>query len=160
MLDSIGGLYRAPGDESTAAFASIHGQRAQHFMRTAARLKQIAATYDVMIVVTNQVSDKPLDDQSRRAAAPWELNACRTNDDSIRVPSLGLAWGHCVNTRLLLTRRAVTTGSAMVNVAFSSGAPPHCEPVSWLRQMHVLWSPRLPAADVRFVVREDGVFAD
>lgn len=140
VIDSIGGLFRTPADDADATRAAAHGQRAQQLVRLAARLKQISHHYDIAIVVINQVTDKPLDEPRRRAAAPWELGACSTTDGATRVPALGLAWGSCVNTRLMLTRSRVDE---------AVGKPS--------RQLHVAWSPRLASSSVAFEVTDRGV---
>lgn len=110
VLDSVGGLYRAGADDSTSA----HWERAQHAMKVAARLKQLSSHFNVAVVVTNQVSDKPLDATRRRSAAPWELGVCGTpSGDSARVPALGSAWASCVNTRIMLTRKELAAGACI-----------------------------------------------
>ena len=140
VIDSIAGLYRTPAEGAAAPSAATHGQRAQHLVRLAARLKQISHHYDLAVVIINQVSDKPLDEPRRRAAAPWELGACGTADGGSRVPALGLAWGSCVNTRLMLTR---------TRAAEAVGTPS--------RHLHVAWSPRLADSSVAFEVTDRGV---
>lgn len=108
VLDSIAALCRTHGDDGTSSRASVTGERAGVLFKLAATLKALSDKYNVAVVVTNQVSDKPIDAHDREAAAPWELGACALPDGGgCRVPSLGMAWGHCVNTRLVLTRREV-----------------------------------------------------
>jgi DNA-repair protein XRCC3 len=129
----------------------MHGQRAQQLLRLAAKLKELAHKFDIATVVLNQVVDKPSDGQNRRTAAPWELGACGTPDGSMRVPALGLAWSSCVNTRLVLTRRA-----ASALMPESAAVAPYDS--MWRRHLHVAFSPRLPmGAEAPFWVREEGV---
>ena len=142
VIDSIGALYRTSADESAASRAAAHGQRAQLLMRLAARLKQISDRFDLAMIILNQVSDKPFDEQKRRDAAPWELGACGTPDGSARVPALGIAWGSCVNTRLVLTRHA--------HLAETGGE-------TFSRRLHVAWSPRVPEGSVAFEIQQRGV---
>jgi len=151
VIDSIGGVYRGQDEESAQSARTMHGQRAQQLLRLAAKLKELAHKFDIATVVLNQVVDKPSDGQNRRTAAPWELGACGTPDGSMRVPALGLAWSSCVNTRLVLTRRAA---SALIPES-GAGAPYDS---MWRRHLHVAFSPRLPmGAEAPFWVREEGV---
>ncbi len=152
VIDSIGGVFRGQADDENAQSArAMHGQRAQQLLRLAAKLKELAHKFDIATVVLNQVVDKPCDGLHRRTAAPWQLGACGMPDGSMRVPALGLAWSSCVNTRLVLTRRAA---SAFVpdcggGVAYDS---------TWCRHMHVAFSPRLAMGEeAPFWVREQGV---
>jgi DNA-repair protein XRCC3 len=159
VIDSVGGLYRTAADEAAAASgqqrASAQAERAQHLMRLAARLKQLSSQYSLAIVVTNQVSDKPLSSESRRTAAPWELGPCISSADgqSVRVPALGAAWACCVNTRIVLTRTPVlATGRE-----YESGGAGAGGRSSWHRQLHVAWSPRVAETSVAFEVRDEGL---
>lgn len=140
VIDSIGALYRLVAEESSAPRATAHGERAQHAMRLAARLKAISNDHNVTVVVTNQVSDKPLDQRSWRTAAAWERGPCAAPDrTSVRAPALGIAWSGCVNTRLVLTRQAAAADG------------------SWSRALHVAWSPRTCNTSVAFHVRDWGL---
>lgn len=154
VVDSIGGLYRTVADEAAAAGqqrGSAQAERAQHTMRLAARLKQVGSMHNVAVVVTNQVSDKPLDELSSRLAAPWELGPCSASPggSSLRVPALGASWASCVNTRLVLTR----TPGPNVGPNASTGGGTSC----WRRWLHVAWSPRVGETSVPFELREQGL---
>ena len=101
-----------------------------------------------------QVTDKPLDLVSTTSIDPWERQACGLPDGrGMRVPALGLAWAHCVNTRLLVTRRDMT-----MHLSCHEGDPEALHRTHTVRYLHVVWSPRLPHRSVRFEVREAGVF--
>ena len=145
IIDSVGALYRTVAEESDGARASAHGQRAQHLMRLAARLKQLSDKFNVAVVVTNQVSDKPLDARRRRIAAPWERGSCSLPDGSARVPALGMAWAHVfvahehawrTNTRLVLTRhhQIRTTHADADHRQLDGDEHSKCEGSSWHRQ--------------------------
>lgn len=158
VIDSVGALYRTVADEADGPRASAHGLRAQSLMRLAARLKELSDKFNVAVVVTNQVSDKPLDAQRRRTAAPWERGSCSMPDGSSRVPALGMAWGACVNTRLVLTRHqqgcaTLDTGSRQLE------GHEHSKPEvsSWHRQLHVAWSSRVPERTETFELRTRGL---
>jgi RecA/RadA recombinase len=186
VLDSIAALFRTSAEEALAAGHSAssraaHGDRAQQLMRLAARLKQISAQFNVAVVVTNQVTDKPLDARARLSAAPWELGAAVGGDgDAVRVPALGMAWSCCVNTRLLLSRHEAASAppppppsqpqhplppGKRARADERAGAEPfdptdqvEAEPPSaYVRHLQVAWSPRLPARRVGFELRERGL---
>ena len=149
VLDSIAALYRTHLDESMGR-AEQHGTRAQQLFGLAARLKRLSDEFNVAVVVTNQVTDKPLDAAAAVSVAPWERSACGLPDGGgMRVPALGTAWAHCSNTRLLLTRHAVWLGEG--------GLDSETRQTQTLRQLHVAWSPRLPNRSAHFEVREEGI---
>ena len=62
---------------------------------------------------------------------------------------------HCVNTRLVVTRREFASQPTHRPSDFDE--PPH-QQTHTVRQLHVAWSPRLPNQSTRFEVRADGVF--
>jgi len=97
-------------------------ERTRAMMAVAARLKQLSHRYDLAVLVTNQVTDKPAAAIDRHRLAPWESDASLAHGslhEGLRLPALGLSWANCVNTRLLLSRR---TRSAALP------APPHAVP--------------------------------
>ena len=148
VIDSIAGLHRGFPDEPTGVNTTgQYWQRTQQLLRLSARLKQLSETFCIAVVVTNQVTDKPLDNIQRRCAAQWELGPCGKPDGSMRVPALGLSWSFCVNTRIILTRHAV--GDGLSNLSHGGS--------DWHRALHVAWSPRMPEASVQFQVRNQGV---
>ena len=55
VLDSIAALFRTHLDESVSSRAEQHGARAQQLFATAARLKSLSDTFNVAVVVINQV---------------------------------------------------------------------------------------------------------
>lgn len=129
VLDSIAALFRIHGDDGCSRAKQL-GERAQQFFAISARLKAISDKFSVAVVVTNQdrsahlcsfdsmsqqshleqVTDKPMDCDWRSSLnmSAWELDACvLPGGNGVRVPALGVGWGHCVNTRLILTRQEV-----------------------------------------------------
>ena len=105
VLDSIGALFRTHGDDGGGTRAQQQGERTQQLFALAARLKYLSDRFNVAVVVTNQVTDRPLDALGLIGAPAYELGPCRLADgNSVRVPALGMSWSHCVNTRLILTR--------------------------------------------------------
>ena len=70
------------------------------------------------------MTDKPVDALGQMCAPGYELSACRLADgSSVRVPALGVGWAHCVNTRLILTRREVSCPILPAAQA-QAGSPP------------------------------------
>ena len=169
VLDSIGGVYRTSAEEAVAAAtatgsevpagtirAAAHGERAQHAMHLAARLKQLGAQYNLAVVIINQVSDKPIDEDRRRSCAPWELGVSGGSDrtaTAVKVPALGAAWSCCVNTRLVLTRTVIPGGGDGEHAVARGGSSSSC----WRRRLHIAWSPRCEEMSVPFEVHDSGL---
>jgi len=85
-------------------------------------VRQLSHRYDLAVITTNQVTDKPAEAIDEWRLAPWEHGASLTEGSlhqGLRLPALGISWANCVNTRLLLSRRATTVAVA---------APPHAVP--------------------------------
>jgi len=94
MQYSLAGLLR---HEYNTSSASEMKQRTQILFNLASRLKWISNTFNICIVVVNQVT------------ASFDTNlGC---PDSI--PSLGLAWSQCVNLRISLKRDTTAARSAV-----------------------------------------------
>ena len=107
--------------------------------------------------------------------SPAEMRACR-HESGLTVPTLGVTWTNCINSRIVLTRRDVAPPAAALEPRTHScrpvqGAPgnaiipfpdvhaPPADPASMaLRHLHVVLSPRLPGCGCPFVVRPDGVW--
>ncbi|KAL1518715.1 hypothetical protein AB1Y20_003002 [Prymnesium parvum] len=185
VLDSIGALFRHAGDDAGRSRASQQAERAQQLFAVAARLKSLSDRFNVAVVVTNQVTDKPLSASGLASAPAYERGACRLADGaSVRVPALGVGWAHCVNTRLILTRHEVSVPGAPsaaspvvvgglgakrkhsslewsddVRVGgWEESSQAYCSPsTSTTRTAHIAWSPRLPGRSMRFEVRDDGL---
>ena len=149
VLDSIAALFRATGREDDPR------ERTPTLLAYAARLKQLSETFNVAVVVTNQMSDKPLDALDATSGlgglSPAECRAY-VHERGLTVPALGLAWSACANARIVLTRRE--TGAPLARQPTDDGAAP---PPSAERCLHLVTSPRAAGAYVPFVVREDGV---
>uniref|UniRef100_A0A7S4ESE5 RecA family profile 1 domain-containing protein n=1 Tax=Chrysotila carterae TaxID=13221 RepID=A0A7S4ESE5_CHRCT len=140
VVDSFGALFRAV-DERGAAL-----ERSSQLIAHAHRLKQLSDDYDIAVVVTNEATDKPIEQIAAAAGdiaapslqslslvscnrpsvtvSPIEAKACCTSG-KMTLPALGLSWSSCINTRLFLTRREVYAPTPLARTAFqplSSGA--------------------------------------
>ena len=77
VVDSIAVPFRTLTEEMeqaggpAATSAAAYGERTSQLLLVAARLKQLSANASASVVVTNQVSDKPLDAADRRRTPPW-----------------------------------------------------------------------------------------
>jgi hypothetical protein len=139
----------------------------------ACAVTQISDEYDVAVIVTNQITDKPLSDAGLESLSPAEANACLHSSSGGRhswsVPALGLGWSLGVNTRLMLTRReaAGPRWDALASTALHGHQPHHADtefqqwqqqPVShFVRQLHVMFSPRMEYRWCPFEVCNDGI---
>ncbi|CAM6121456.1 unnamed protein product [Calypogeia fissa] len=109
VIDSIAALFRTDFDNRTISALTGRGNL---FFQISSKLKKLAEKYNLAIVVTNQVIDyfEPTEAPRRRDAAPGaSLAAVGTaavlfTSGRRVVPSLGILWAHCVNTRLFLSR--------------------------------------------------------
>ena len=99
VIDSIAGMFRGEYETKSSGDMAI---RTTLLFRFSSELKRIADTYNTRVVIVNQVTDGFRGDASV---------------DKDCVPALGLAWSHCVNKRLLLSRDARRAFSA------ADGAP-------------------------------------
>mmetsp|Transcript_11957 Transcript_11957/g.38044 ORF Transcript_11957/g.38044 Transcript_11957/m.38044 type:complete len:326 (-) Transcript_11957:271-1248(-) len=165
VIDSVAGLFRTSDEEGGSRAAAAY-ERSRQLLRLAARLRQLSDAFDVAVLVVNQVTDKPLDTPAAASVSAAEAEACLSGGgDSLRVPALGLSWSSSVNTRLLLTRHerpAATEAPPLPPYATHPGAAPVAEEgggggLTFAREMHVLFSPRLPHSSCRFEVRAEGV---
>jgi len=91
----------------------------------AARLKYLAESFRIPVLVTNQVttasgsaSERGADFAFQQADAASSSQRGRRVDSQL-VAALGTKWAHCVNTRLLLE---AAEGGRWVTVAKSAGA--------------------------------------
>ncbi|CAM6120406.1 unnamed protein product [Calypogeia fissa] len=143
VIDSIAALFRTDFDNRTISALTGRGNL---FFQISSKLKKLAEKYNLAIVVTNQVTDyfESTEAPRRRdAAAGASLAAVGTAEVLFTsgrrvVPSLGISWAHCVNTRLFLSRFDLSSNRI------------------W-RTMQVVFAPHLANVTCNFVVDADGV---
>lgn len=118
----------------------------------ACAVTQISDEYDVAVIVTNQITDKPLSDVGLDSLSPAEENAYLHSSSNGRhswsVPALGLGWSLGVNTRLMLTRREAA-GPRLD--ALTATALHHCQP--YHQHQHGTYT--LPSTDTRFEPQQE-----
>mmetsp|Transcript_22250 Transcript_22250/g.69242 ORF Transcript_22250/g.69242 Transcript_22250/m.69242 type:complete len:148 (-) Transcript_22250:52-495(-) len=117
--------------------------RTEALMAIAGKLKALASRYNLAVVVTNHVVDvmdaEPGDPQRAPPTQVGHLGVMMTSRRRV-VPSLGLAWSSCVNTRLFVSR-----------------ARPAAEEGEAERSIEVVFAPHLPPGRCGFVVSSEGV---
>lgn len=140
VIDSIAEIYRDPGNGDRVSYS----KRSTLMFKVAAQLKRMADRFDIAIVTTNQVTDLMRDPGDTKPKSQMVHTAGLHLISSNRevVPSLGLAWANCVNTRIFLSKGPVAEGQQ------SSG----------LRCMQIVFSPALPQSYCYFHVTAQGVF--
>ncbi|TKY64887.1 DNA repair protein XRCC3-like [Spatholobus suberectus] len=130
VIDSIAALFRSDFENT----GSDLRRRSSLFFRISGGLRWLAKRFGIAVVVTNQVVDFIGDGDVRIGNLGNGLYS-----SARRVcPALGLAWAHCVNSRLFLSR--------------DEG-----EPVK-TRRMSVVFAPHLPHSSSEFVIRGEGIF--
>lgn len=93
VVDSVGALFRTHLDDDLP-------RRAELLVELAAEMKRLSDSMDVAFVVVNQVTDTVDDPTAADAASAASVAAA----PGAKRAALGLAWSHCVNTRILLSR--------------------------------------------------------
>lgn len=131
MIDSIAALFRSDFENT----GSDLRRRSSLFFGISGGLRQLAKRFGIAVVVTNQVVDLIGDgDVSFGSLGNGLYSSGR------RVcPALGLAWAHCVNSRLFLSKD-------------------EDEPPLKTRKMRVVFAPHLPHSSCEYVIKGEGVF--
>lgn len=137
VIDSIAALYR------TEFGIGEYGARSKELFEVAQHLKAISAKYSVPIVVANQVTDLF---EEKVPIPHFKMWSARSSGRNV-IPSLGLSWASCTNTRILLTREnhRVSTDQFALNQTVTK------------RHMHVIFSPNLPRGNCEFEIDNLGV---
>ncbi|KAG4922910.1 hypothetical protein AAZX31_18G269700 [Glycine max] len=131
VIDSIAALFRSDFENT----GSDLRRRSSLFFGISGGLRQLAKRFGIAVVVTNQVVDLIGDgDVSFGSLGNGLYSSGR------RVcPALGLAWAHCVNSRLFLSKD-------------------EDEPPVKTRKMRVVFAPHLPHSSCEYVIKGEGVF--
>ena len=125
LVDSIAALVRKE-------FASQQApERNESLALQAQRLKWLAETFDIPVLVTNQIVTNFSHDQN--------------GESSSLVPALGTTWAHHVNTRVLLS-----IANTVVNVGGDSGTK--------VRVMKLIKSPLSPPISLFYRIDARGVY--
>ncbi|XP_020231987.1 DNA repair protein XRCC3 homolog [Cajanus cajan] len=130
VIDSIAALFRSDFDNT----GSDLRRRSSLFFRISGGLRRLARGFGLAVVVTNQVVDFIGEGEVRVG----NLGNGLYSSGRRVCPALGLAWAHCVNSRVFLSRD-------------------ENEPVK-TRRMSIVFAPHLPHSSCEYVIKGDGVF--
>ena len=179
ILDSVAALFRDVGaGPPGVAGAAEYGARAGLMFAAAAALKRLASEHGLVVVVVNQVVDVVADDGvcgggdsglsgqppplsfSAKAVAATGGQPLRTSGRAV-APALGLAWAHCVDTRLFLSRMvaggAGGWGEGGCGGGGSAAAANQAPAPHTLRCLQVVFAPHLPPSFAYAVVTGAGL---
>ncbi|CAD7698549.1 unnamed protein product [Ostreobium quekettii] len=123
MIDSVANVFRDVSDRPTVTELK---ERTSMMFRAAAVLKELADRHNLAVLVVNQVAD-----------TMQGVNEELQSSGRGVLPSLGLAWSNCVNTRIFASR----TGQGL----------------DASRKLQILFSPHLPPAACEYQIRPEGV---
>jgi len=109
IIDSLAGAIRNEYDVKSSKEMK---ERTSKLFDFSSRLKRLADSYRIAIVVVNQVTSGGFSDKQE------SLNLLRNTDSNFfsnnsTIPALGLAWSHCINTRIMLRKDDNATRSIL-----------------------------------------------
>ena len=153
MIDSIAAVFRAD-DSPDDPYGKVdrgaeYAARAKSMLALAARLKQLSHRYNLAVIVTNQVADKPAEALDERRLSPWERGASLAEGslhDGLRLPALGISWALAPSSRAAPLRSKAATpcreAATLMGRCMGQGrdpmqplwAAPPCAQVGQLRQ--------------------------
>lgn len=151
ILDSMAGMARTEFDSSQRDDMK---KRTTALFSLAAKLKWLADTFNLCIVVVNQVTATGFD---------TALSSCGTNFSSNAhdsKPALGLVWSTCVNTRIMLRRGR---GVSSQNLHVEENEPPSenlvnaDQSVTKKRTFHLEVCPYKAPAACTYKICSDGI---
>ncbi|CAJ1840520.1 unnamed protein product [Sphenostylis stenocarpa] len=130
VIDSIAALFRSDFENT----GSDLRRRSSLFFGISGGLRQLAKRFGLAVVVTNQVVDFIGDGDVRVG----NLSNGLYSSGRRVCPALGLAWAHCVNSRVFLSR--------------DEDGPVR------RRKMSVVFAPHLPHCCYEYAIKGEGVF--
>ncbi|XP_024532105.1 DNA repair protein XRCC3 homolog [Selaginella moellendorffii] len=148
VIDSIAALFRSEFENNRAEMVV----RAATLFQVSAKLKRLAHRYDVAVVVTNQVMDCMDGSSGIQIGNLAELVSSRRRV----APALGLAWGHCINIRIFLSRSQEFLEATAKRPKLDHQDVAEVSK-STKRELHVLFAPHLPYRSCEFVVNQSGI---
>eukprot|EP00026_Physarum_polycephalum_P007512 Phypoly_transcript_07574.p1 GENE.Phypoly_transcript_07574~~Phypoly_transcript_07574.p1 ORF type:complete len:523 (+),score=112.08 Phypoly_transcript_07574:110-1570(+) len=155
VIDSLAALFRDQYSRDEA------WERSKVLWNYANQLKYISDTYNICIVVVNQVSSFFEDTVSKVAVQEnqklqFEKMVGVSGTGGKFIPSLGLAWSNCVNTRIIVSRtqRAFRPKKRKLD---ENEVTQESSDRNVLRKMRVAMSPNLPELTCMFIVDSHGV---
>jgi len=112
-------------------------------------LKLLSDSFNIPIVVVNQVSDLFHD-------IPI-LGTFSISGGSKVIPTLGLTWSNCVNTRIMIGKTNKKIIPPPLQINDGPDMKKHKVNEVTLRKMHIILASHLPNSSCSFIVEEDGV---
>jgi len=161
--DEHAGTVGADGASSSSSSWAYTMRRAGTLHKATMLLKEYAARHDLACVVTNHVVDS-MRASDVNGAHGDETRVLRALGEAMTsgrrvLPALGLAWGHCVNARCFVTRRAKRRAATTVGGGDNDGVGGGADDTSSVeRTFRVVYAPHCAPAAVGFVIRDDGAW--
>ena len=166
IVDSIAYLFR--GQEENGVDRDVEGmkERSKILFSISALLRRYADEFNLVVVTTNQVSDSIAQPENKNIFGVLGVNKLVSGGREV-VPSLGLAWSQCVNTRVLLSKAMTSDGS--LRVLFIGSIAKWIEdaltkrlvkrPTFYpqLRHIQIVFSPYLPQRICSYIVDVGGL---
>jgi DNA-repair protein XRCC3 len=154
IFDSLAGLIRTEFDSSNS---NDMKSRTMVLFSLATKLKWLADTYNLCVVVVNQVTAGGFDNQSASASG----GSSSISGNSQPVPALGLVWATCVNTRIQLRRdnhsRYGTSGSGSIQDDDDSLPGDELGQGHANRSLNLHFSPIQPPGSCTYRIASDGL---
>ncbi|CAB4316480.1 unnamed protein product [Prunus armeniaca] len=144
VIDSIAALFRSQYQTTPADLK----RRSKMYFKISGTLKALANKFGLAVVVTNQVVDFIGPHDGVNAVRLGNLESLHTSRRRVG-PALGLAWAHCINSRVFLARHQQSVG---VN---NRNAPSPTISSQTHRTFDLVFAPHLPHASAEFVIRKE-----
>ncbi|XP_021814674.1 DNA repair protein XRCC3 homolog [Prunus avium] len=146
VIDSIATLFRSQYEATPADLK----RRSEMFFKISGTLKALANKFGVAVVVTNQVVDFIGPHHGINGVRLGNLEWMHTLGKQVS-PALGLAWAHCINSRVFLAKHEESVGVNSHNASSPTiSSQTH-------RTFHLVFAPHLPHASSEFVITKEGV---
>jgi DNA-repair protein XRCC3 len=110
IVDSLAGAIRCEYDIKSSKEMK---DRTSKLFCFSSNLKRLADSYKVAIVVVNQVTGGGFTDKQEKQNALHNNNNNFFDMNKSTIPALGLAWSHCINTRIMLRKDENTVRSIL-----------------------------------------------
>ncbi|KAJ4828137.1 DNA repair protein xrcc3 [Turnera subulata] len=146
VIDSVAALFRSEFENTPGDLK----RRSSIFFAISAKLKALARSFDLAVVVTNQVVDFVGSGEGVNGVRVGNLGSLYSSGRRV-CPALGLAWANCINSRVFLSREET------VNSYAGRGEDGYVY-MQTRRRLCVVFAPHLPYSSCEFVIRRDGVF--
>ncbi|KAL6293733.1 hypothetical protein ACE6H2_001875 [Prunus campanulata] len=146
VIDSIAALFRSQYQTTPADLK----RRSEMFFNISGTLKGLANKFGLAVVVTNQVVNFIGPHDGVNGVRLGNLESLDTSGRRVS-PALGLAWAHCINSRVFLARHEQSIGVNIRNAPSTT----ICSQIH--RTFHLVFAPHLAYASAEFVIRKEGL---